>query len=208
MTHPQTHAPAGYAPPPPSVPPHQRSGAELAAAAELEKDAKALVPPGASARDAALALRDAGRVTDALALVAHAMPRRECVWWAWASARRVLTDPVEPAILASLEATERWIAQPTDENRRAAMAAAEACGIGTHAGCAGFAAFLSGGSLAPVGLPDAHPTEFLTARAAIGSLMISGMTGEDPAQGPERYAAFLQQGFDVMTRLNLWPAGA
>src|SRR5215208_1979463 len=208
MSHPQQHAaaaPAPYAPAAPTSPPHLRSGAELAAAAELPAEARALAPAGADARQLAHALAAAARVEDALAVVAHAMPRREAVWWAWASARRVLAEPVPPPVRASLEATERWIAQPTDEHRRAARAAGEAAGFDTPAGCAGLGAFLSGGSLAPPGLPDVYPTEFLTARAVHGALLLAGLQGE-PAQAKARYAEFFQQGMDVMARLNFWPA--
>ena len=57
----------------------------------------------------------------------------------------------------SLDATEKWIAQPTEENRRAAMSAAEAADVGTAAGCAGVAAFFSGGSLAPPEVASFRP---------------------------------------------------
>lgn len=204
MTHPHSSAAASsaYAAP---APPHQRPAESLAAAAELPKEARELAAPGMGAREYVDRLAGAGRLEDALAIVAHAMPRREAVWWAWATARRALAEPVEPAIVASLAATERWIGQPTDEHRRAAMAAAEAADIGTPAGCAGMAAFVSGGSLAPAGLPDAHPTEFLTAKLVNASLLLAASTG-DPALAPERYAQSLQQGLDVMARLTLWPA--
>jgi hypothetical protein len=203
VTHP--HPAAAQPPYAPPQPPHLRPGAALCAAAELEPEAEQLLAPDMSARDFALALAAAGRVTDALAIVAHAMPRREAVWWAWASARRVLVEPAPAPVRAALDATERWIAQPTDAHRRAAMQAAEAATFGTPAGAAGLAAFFSGGSIAPAGLPDVHPTEFITARAVAGALLMAGLVG-DPAEAPARHAAFLQQGLDVMARLNLWPA--
>ena len=86
---------------------------------------------------------------DAVRFIAHALPKREAVWWGWVCARRSAGENPPPKIKAALDATEKWIAQPNDDNRRLAMAAAEKAELGTAAGCAGLAAFFSGESLAP-----------------------------------------------------------
>ena len=180
-----------------------RSPAEIATAADLSAEAKALLGDGIAPREYAEALAAAGLVADAVTFLAHAMPRREAVWWGWACARRAAGDQPRPAIKASLDATERWIAQPTEEHRRAAAAAAERAEFGTSAGCAGLGAFFSGGSIAPPGLPDALPDEFMTAKAVAGAVSLASVEGP-AAEAETRLAEFLQQGMAVAERINLW----
>jgi hypothetical protein len=129
--------------------PH-RTIAEWAAIAELGDAACKLAAHAPDARALAEALA-AGHQVGAVRLLAHLLPQREAVLWAWACAKRSAPTSAAPAITASLGATEKWIAQPTDEHRRAAMAAAQEAQVATAAGAAGLAAFLSGGSLAPHG---------------------------------------------------------
>jgi hypothetical protein len=142
---------------------------------------------------------------DAVRFLAHAMPRREAVWWAWACARRVAGEQPAPKVKAALDATERWIAQPTEENRRAAMQAAEAADFGTPAGCAGLGAFFSSGSLAPPDVAAVPPGEFMTAKAVAGGIVLAAVATE-PDQAPAKFQAFLQQGLEVADRIRMWPA--
>ena len=109
----------------------------------------ALVRPDLHPLDFVGLLMEKALYPDAVRFIAHALPKREAVWWGWVCARRSAGENPPPKIKAALDATERWIAQPNDDNRRLAMAAAEKAELGTAAGCAGLAAFFSGGSLAP-----------------------------------------------------------
>src|ERR1019366_1277634 len=106
-------------------------------------------------------------------------------------------------IKAALDATERWIAQPNDDNRRLAMAAAEKAELGTAAGCAGLATFFSGGSLAPPNAPAVPPGEFLTAKAVSGAVIFAAVAKE-PEKAPEKFRAFIAQGLEVTQRIKLW----
>ena len=144
-----------------------------------------------------------GHLQDAVRFLAHALPKREAVWWAWVSARRTAGAEPAPKIKASLEATEKWIAQPSEENRRAAMSAAEAADVGTAAGCAGMAAFFSGGSLAPPEVAPVPPGPYLTAKAVSGAVILAALAGE-PEKAPEQVRAILDQGLNVATRTKLW----
>src|SRR5918993_1455715 len=65
-------------------------------------------------------------------------------------------NPPAP-ILAALNAAEAWAADPTEENRRAAMPVAEAVGFATPAGCAAVSAFWSGGRPRPPHPPPLPP---------------------------------------------------
>jgi hypothetical protein len=99
---------------------------------------------------------------DAARLLAYALPKREAVWWACLCVRHVAAD-TPPAGLAALEAAERWVIEPHEAHRRAAMQAAEELEFQTTASWAAVAAFWSSGSMAPPEAPPVTPGEFLTA---------------------------------------------
>ena len=182
-----------------------RSAAELCTVAECSPEAAAKLRDGITSKEYLELLAADGLHADGVSFLAHAMPRREAVWWGWACARRAAGDQPPPKVKAALDATERWIAQPTEEHRRAAVAAAEAADFGTPAGCAGLGAFFSGGSIAPADLPDALPDEFMTGKAVAGAVLLASVAGE-PADAEPRLAEFLQQGLAVAERIGMWTA--
>jgi hypothetical protein len=182
-----------------------RTMAEFVDLAELGDDAKAALQPSHGPKQYMQALVEQALHADAVRFLAHALPKREGIWWAWVCARRASGDAPPPAAKEALDATERWISQPTDANRRAAMRAAEAAGVATPAGCTALAVFLSGGSLGPENTPPVQPGELLTAKAITGAVISSAITG-DPSKSPERFQSFIGQGLDVVNRLNLWGA--
>jgi len=176
--------------------------ARVSEVAELSGESRKVLQPGMAPRDYVEALAKAGEYEAALRFLAHLLPKREAVWWCWVSARRALPEPT-PEVKASLDATEKWIAQPTEEHRRGAMETAEKAGVDTPAGCAGLAAFLSGGSMAPPNVPVVPPGEHLTARAVVGALLLAAAVSE-PEKAMEKHEAFLAQGMDVARRIKLW----
>jgi hypothetical protein len=140
---------------------------------------------------------------DAVRFLAHALPKRQAVWWGWISAKKAAGADPPPKIKASLEATEKWIAQPDDEAGRIAMAAAKEAQTTTAAGCAGMAAFFSGSSLGPAHVPPIPPGEFLTAKAVSGAVIYAAV-GKDPQNAPGRFQSFVQQGVEVTAKIKLW----
>ena len=99
---------------------------------------------------------------------------------------------------------------PIEENRRAAMATAEAVGFGTPAGCAGAAAFWSGGSLGPPHVQVIPPGEHLTARGVVGAVMMAAVH-LGPEQIDETHRRFLDRGIQVADGTDRWndaPAAA
>jgi len=139
---------------------------------------------------------------DAVRLLAHALPVREAVWWAWVCARRAAGDAPPPMVAGALAAAEQWIAQPTDDNRRIALARARDDDAPPPANLVALAAGLSGGSLAPRDLPDVPTPVNSAARAIAGAVIVSAVQAA-PAFA-ERYAAFVAQGLEVADRVKLW----
>ncbi len=187
-----------------------RSGKAVPAicqAANLSDEGRALLGNDVPARHFVELLLEGEHYADAIAFLAHALPRREAVWWALLCAREAAGDQASPQTLASLEATKTWIAEPTDANRRAAFAAAEAAGLGTACGCAGLAAFLSGETLGPPGAPAAPPDEFVGAKAIAGSINLAAVA-DGALDIPARYAEFVRRGIELADRVQLWSTGA
>jgi hypothetical protein len=180
-----------------------RTMPEFCQLAELGEEATALLEPEHTPRDFMRLLVEREHFPDAVRFLAHALPRREGIWWAWVCARGASGEGPPAEVKAALDATERWVTHPTDENRRAAFAAAETATLATPAGCAALAVFFSGGSLGPADTPAVPPGEFMTAKAITGAVMASAVCSE-PERAPEKYRAYISHGLEVVKRLALW----
>jgi hypothetical protein len=178
--------------------------ARLGRLAELEPEALQLLQAGQGPRDFVDALMQAERPGDAVRFLAHLLPKREAIYWAWSIARQALDPAPSPETAAAMEATGRWIAEPTEANRRPMLDLAEAVGLGTPAGCAALAVFLSGGSVAPPDLPVVEPDPYAAAKAIAGAVVMAAVTKE-PETAPEKFQAFVAQGVDIGRRVGLWP---
>ena len=179
--------------------------AQIIALAELGDEAKALFQEKHTPQEYIGALTAKDLFPDAIKFLAHALPKREAVWWAWYCARRSAGPEPPPKIKAALDATEKWIAQPNEQNRRAAKASADAATYGNAAGCAGLAAFFTGGSIAPPDVPAVPPAPDLTSKVVAGAITMAAV-GPAPEKAPENFRAFLGQGLDVAKRIKLWVA--
>jgi hypothetical protein len=188
-------APRPQGPPPPHA---------LARLAELDEALLANVPPTVPHRAAVQHLVTASQFPEAVKFVAFSLPRREGVWWAWVTAKRASGAEPAPGIKASLEATERWIAQPTDANRRAAFDLAEKADLGTPAGCAGAAAFFAGDSIAPPNVGAVPPGPY-DCNKMIANAVILAAVMKEPEKAAEKFFQSLQQGLEVIGKIKAWP---
>jgi len=185
------------------MPETAKSAEELCGIAELSGEAIALLRNGMPQREYMDALIEQKQFPDAVRFLAHALPKREAVWWAWVCARRASGQNAAPAIKRSLEATEKWLVQPNEENRRRAMKIAQEAQLESPAGCAGLAAFVSGGSLAPPEAPQVSPGENLTAKAVAGAILLAAVLVE-PEHAESKLQSFIGQGMEVVKRIGLW----
>lgn len=176
---------------------------QVAGAAELEPEAQALLTPDMGPRDYVAAMAEAEMYVDALKFLAHLLPRREAVWLGWLCAKKELEKKLAPGEEHALAATERWIREPTDANRRAALDAATAAGLESPAGCAALGAYLSGGSMAPAELEAVPPPRYATARAVFGCLILTAVQTE-PEKSAEKYKKYLADGLELAERIDLW----
>ncbi len=177
--------------------------AAITSVAELSDEAAALMRAELHPQQYVALLMDNTLFPDAVRFMAHALPKREAVWWAWRCARRVSGAQPPMVIETALGACEKWIKQPSEESRRAAMAAGEKAQFSTSAGCAALAAFFSGGSLAPPNAAVVPPGEYLTAKAVAGSVILAAVSKE-PEKAPEKFRSFVAQALEVTSRIKLW----
>ena len=139
---------------------------------------------------------------DAVQLLAHALPKREAVWWACRCARSIADTNRGKELFAALKAAEEWVANPTEEKRRVCETAAEATQYRSAAGLAALAAFFSGGSLAPTGVAAVEPGPLLTAKAVANAVQLAALG--DPLQTEDRYLRFLSEGVRVVEGVSRW----
>lgn len=180
------------------------------ARSKLNDDVQALLPKaglsvdsapilaGVADTGAALeALAGVGLLVDASRLIAHALPRREAVWWACMCARSTLPPESLPdADRAAIDAAEAWVRSQTDELRRAAFAHAEAAGFSSPEAWAAVGAFWSGDSLAPLGQAAVPPPAHVAAAAVAGSVALASVRTK-PERRHDRLRTYLQSAYDI-----------
>jgi hypothetical protein len=165
---------------------------------------RAVMPPevepslqGCSDIESALdCLEAAGFALEATRLLAHALPKREGVWWACMCASVTTpNDLPEPDRLAQ-ECAERWVRRQSEDSRREAMAHAEAGGCSSAEAWTAIAAFWSGDSIAPAGEPPIAPLPFQPGSAVAAAVSLAAVRG-DGKRYPERLKQFLGSGRDI-----------
>ncbi|MBV8870739.1 MAG: hypothetical protein JOY65_15210 [Acetobacteraceae bacterium] len=158
---------------------------------------------GVTATEAALErLAAGGFEAEAARLAAHALRRREAVWWACQCALHTAPPDLPPADRAAREAAEEWVRKQTDELRRQAMAQAQAGSFATPEAWAAVAAFWSGGSMAPPDQPAVPPAAHLTGTAVAGAVALAAVRGR-----PERQRARLSRFLDSAREIARGGAG-
>jgi predicted component of type VI protein secretion system len=179
------------------------TAAEVCQLFELDDPAKGLLDDKQSTRQFYTLLVKEKLYPDAVRLLAHALPKREAIWWTARCVRAALGD-TEPSRTDrnALEAAERWVVEPDEKNRRAAQPAAEATNYETACGWLAAGAFWSGGSMAPPDMPDVPPKETLTPQAAVVAISLTATA--DPKRAPELYAEFVSIGSAVADGQNRW----
>jgi hypothetical protein len=164
--------------------------------AALSREAMAPLQGCADIADAVTRLEAAGFATEAVRVLAHALPKREGVWWAcMCAANTTPADLTEPDRLAR-ETAELWVRQQKDEQRREAMAHAEAGEFRSPESWAGVAAFWSGDSMSPVGMPPVPPPPHAAGGAVAGAVALSAVRG-DLTRHQARLIRFLESGRNI-----------
>lgn len=170
---------------------------------DLSPAAKAFLTPDAKPRPYLDLLIEKKLSDDAIMLMAHAMPKREAIWWACQCVRLSAGSALSPQAASLLAAAEDWVVKPDDERRRKAFALSEAANFDPPAGFIGMAVFFSSGSLSLPNLPPVPPKEHLAAGMA-GNAVKAAAVAHGGAKAAEYHPRFFALGFDVAAGKNRW----
>jgi hypothetical protein len=126
-----------------------------------------------------------GRLADAVAFVAHVLPRRELVWWASKCIRlegKAFTLSEEPMI----EAAERWVRDPNDHLRKEALKLGDAGDAMRAATWIARAAGWSGGVLFQAGDDKIMCQAHMSPAAARAAVLLASAASTNPQAFLER----------------------
>ena len=162
----------------------------------LSTDAATVLTDCTLVADALQRLEAGGFLVEATRLVAHALPKREAVWWACMCAFHTAPPDLPETDRLARETAENWVRQQTDKLRREAMGKAEAGDFATPEAWAAVAAFWSGDSMAPEGQAAVPPAPHLCGTAVAGAVVLAAVRG-DPIRQPARLKRFLESGRNI-----------
>ena len=172
------------------------TAAELCAPLSLSDAAKTCLqgdPPPAEFFEALLQQK---LLRDAALFLARWLPKRSSLWWG-AMCLEGGTPP-SPKGDSPLALAVRWFHHPTDEQRRAAMDAANRAEMKTPEAWMGAAVFWCEGPLGPPGYETPPAAEHLTAVAVHLALTLKAERGT-PAEIAQAYERFLELGQRVQS---------
>jgi hypothetical protein len=168
---------------------------ELLKNIELEDSALELFENEYSIHDYLTILIDKEMYSDAIKLLCHALPNREAVWWACICAKYHIASNDDELYRETVMATEKWVYDPSEKNRRLAEFYAEKGKYESAAAWAAAAAFWSGDSIVAENEPKVAPAEFIYAHAASGSIMTAiSMTDGNES---DIYKQYLDHGLNI-----------
>lgn len=174
-----------------------KTAAELLQHFEVAEENQPLVQADMTPLACIQALAENRCYNDAVKLIAHALPKREAVWWACLAARHAAGDSeLDADNAAAMGAVEDWVKQPSEENRQLAKKWSDKTGHKSAASWAATAAYWSAGSMAPEGQPAVAPPPYLYAHAVAGSVSLAAAL-PDPDQAEVKFRRYIKQGLNL-----------
>ncbi len=163
---------------------------------DLKKEAKPLLTNGMAPRAFLEALLGNKQYLAGIDFLCHALAPRDAIWWGCLCLQHAMGSSLSDADKAACKAAVRWIFAPTEENRAAAKAPADAAGPASPAGGLASAATFTGGSIAPLKAPPVPPPPFAPAKAVAGAIKLA-TTKADPVKIAETQKLYLELGIGV-----------
>lgn len=135
----------------------------------------------------------AERPERAISFCAYLLPRREGVWWACQAIRE--SGYIDAPAL--LDCAEAWVKVPEEENRRAALNAADAAAVKGACAWAAYGAAWSGGNMTENAQHPVRPPSYLTAKA-IRAAVLMALATAPPRQKLERIGAVANRAAELL----------
>ncbi len=173
-------------------PQSQVASTVLAPLDQLGTEARRRIDPLVSVRAYLDSLRRDGLLVDAVDVVSYVLPKQYAIAWAcecWREAHAGREpDPVEAGAAA---AARRWLQDPSEENRRAALTLADRLGYRSAGAWLAAAAGWSGGTMMPSGEYEVPPPPGLSGNAVAAALKL--LAAREPDAFEAQLARFVDQ---------------
>ena len=163
----------------------------LCQAFELDEAASALLSDNPSSAAYIQRLIEHALYTDAVKVLAHALPKREATWWACLCVRNSSVTESK-----AIELAEAWVYKPSEDNRKAILPLIASSKFKSAAEWAALAAFWSGNNMSLTPEVTIATVEGLTAKAVMAAIIMSAVSGA-PEKIADNYQLFLKQGIDI-----------
>lgn len=170
--------------------------AEVCANFDLKKEAKSLLRDDMPPRAFLEALMANKQNVAAIEFLSHALGPRDAIWWGCLCLQHADGNNLSDGDKAACKAAVRWVFSPTEENRSAAKAPADASGPGTPAGSLASAALFTGGNIAPPKAPPMAPPPYAPAKAVTAAVKLA-TTKADPAKLMETQKIYIELGIAI-----------
>lgn len=170
--------------------------ADLVGAGDLEPASADLLTPDIRPEALIRALAEAGQWQDAIKVMARALPPREAVWWACVCARQMESLADDESEVAALEAAEKWVYKPNDDNRRAAFDLAQDNPTRSAGTLAGISTGLSGGTI-PVPEDEYADVDSRAFAQVVGSAVMVSAIEKKGDELQRRFEWILKVGEDI-----------
>jgi hypothetical protein len=164
----------------------------LAPLEQLGDEAKRRIDPLVSVRAYLDSLRQDGLLNDAVDVVSYVLPKQYAIAWGcdcWRAAHE--GGELDPGEKSAAAAAQRWLQDPSEENRRAALMLADRLGYRTAGAWLAAAAGWTGGSMMPSGEYEVPPPPGLAGNAVSAALKL--LAAGDPDAFNERLGGFIQR---------------
>jgi hypothetical protein len=182
-----------------------RTAAEVCGSYKPSKKSMERLKAGFTPLQFVEALAESRQYLDAFDFLAHALPKREAIWWACLAVRHAQGPALPPKECTALKAAVQWVLEPDETRRRAAQEAGTAAEFSTPAGLAALAVYGSGGSLGPAKFPEVPPEPYMTAQAVSGSLALASVR-VDPQSVLEVQRELVELGLAIAREKLSWPS--
>ena len=179
------------------------TAAEVCSRFDLAEEARPLLREGMGPREFVQALVAHKQHVAGIGFMAHAFAARDAVWWGCLCLQHACGDKLAAPDKAAAAAAVQWVLRPTEQNRAAAKAPAEAAGPVSPAGALARAANWTGGSLGPPNAAPVPPGPFMPALAVAAAVKFTAVKVEPP-RIPDTQRLFVELGMAVAEGRYLW----
>jgi hypothetical protein len=183
---------------------HATRAAEVCSRFDLNSAARALLSEELGCREFLDSLVVNKHYLTGIDFIACSLPPREAIWWGCLCLQHVYGDALSTPEKSAGRAAVQWVLKPTEENRAAAKAPAEATGPGSVAGTLAEAVTLTGEKRPASETSPGFAESFGPAKAVSRAIKVV-TTKVDPLKIVETQRLLLELGIGVAEGLFLPP---